>query len=187
MGTQSIGTTILAGVVGLGLLFIVPMVTLTGRADKVTQENVQLMVDEFVTEVANTGRLNTSGYEAFEDKLNSTGNLYDIEIEIYHLDENPGKKTAQTNYTKIGENVYYIEYTAQILPQIGIDLGSGEVKEEEQDMLLKQGGIIKVRVRNTNPTANQTLESSALGFSNADEYVIEASSSAMVTVNGVKD
>ena len=32
MGTQSIGTTILAGVVGLGLLFIVPMVTLTGRS-----------------------------------------------------------------------------------------------------------------------------------------------------------
>lgn len=185
MGTQSIGTTILAGVVALGLLFVVPMVTLTGRADKVTQENIQLIVDEFVTEVANTGKLTKTNYENFESKLNSTGNLYDVEIEIHHLDENPGKKTAQTNYTKIGENVYYIEYEAQILPQIGIDMGNGEIKDNK--MILKQGDIIKVRVKNINATANQTLESSALGFSNADEYVIEASSSAMVTVNGVKD
>lgn len=186
MSTQNIGTTILAGVVALGLLFIAPMVTLTGRADKVTQENVQLIVDEFVTEVANTGKLTRTNYENFESKLNSTGNLYDIEIEIHHLDENPGKKTAQTNYTKIGENVYYTEYAAQILPQIGIDIGSGQTSTGNK-MILKQGDIIKIRVKNTNATANQTLESSALGFSNADEYVIEASSSAMVTVNGIKD
>lgn len=176
MGAQSIGTTILAGVVALGLLFVVPMVTLTDRADKVTQENIQLIVDEFVTEVSNTGKLSKSNYENFESKLNATGNIYDIDIEIHHLDENPGKKTAQSNYTKIGENVYYIEYEAQILPQI--DVGN---------IVLKQGDIIKVNVKNTNSTANQTLESSALGFSNADEYVIEASSSAMVTVNGIKD
>lgn len=184
---QNSASTILALCITGVLLFIVPMVTLTGRADNVTQENAQLIVDEFVTEVANTGKLTRASYENFESKLNATGNYtYDIEMEIKYLDENPGKKTAQANYTKIGENVYYSEFKTQILPQIGIKVGN-ETPSIEDTIILKEGDIISVELKNTNSTANQTLESSFLGFSNAGEYVIEASSSAMVTVNGIKD
>ena len=124
------------------------------------------------------------GYgEEFEDELNSTGNLYDIEIIIYHLDENPGKKTAQTNYTKIGENVYYSEFTTQVLKQIGIKTDN-QTPESSDTMALKEGDIITVEVKNTNHTATQSLKSSFLGFSNAGEYVISASASGMVTANG---
>lgn len=190
---QNSTSTIIALLVAGVLLFIVPLVTLTDRSDNVAQENVKLIVEEFVTDVKNTGKLTRARFQEFQNELDSTGNnSYDIEIQIQHLDENPGKKTAQANYTKIGENVYYSEYTTQVLKQIGIKTDNEHIADEEafkkkDTMILKEGDIITVEVKNTNSTAAQTLKSSFLGFSNAGEYVISASSSGMVTVNGVED
>ena len=181
---QSSTSTIIALVVAGVLLFIVPLMTLTTRSDNVTQENVKLIVEEFVTEIKNTGKLTRAQYQDFETKLDSTGNnSYDIEIEIKRIDENPGKKTAQANYTKIGENVYYSEFTTQVLKQIGIQTDNEEPSQADT-MILKQGDIVYVEVKNTNSTAAQTLKSSFIGVSNADEYVISARASGMVTVNG---
>jgi len=183
---QNSTSTIIALLVAGVLLFIVPLVTLTDRSDNVAQENVKLIVEEFVTDVKNTGKLTRAQYQEFVNKLDSTGNnSYDIEIEIKKLDENPGKKTAQANYTKIGENVYYSEYTTQILKQLGIKVDNEDVYSNDA-IILKEGDIVFVEVKNSNSTAAQTLKSSFLGFSNAGEYVISASSSGMVTVNGVK-
>ena len=183
---QNTTSTIIAMVLAGVLLFIVPLVTLTDRNDDVTQENVKLIVEEFVTEVKNTGKLTRAKYENFESRLNASGNnIYDIEMELKILDENPGKKTSQVQYTKIGENVYYSEFTTQILNKIGIK-ASNEQPSNEDTILLKQGDFIYVEVSNENSTAAQTLKSSFLGFSNAGEYAIKASSSGMVTVNGVK-
>lgn len=185
---QNTTSTIIAILVAGILIFIVPLIALTGRSDNVTQENIQLIVDEFVTDIKNTGKLTRSKYLDFESKLDSTGsNYYDVEIEIKHLDENPGKKTSQTNYTKIGENVYYSEYTTQILNEIGIKVNNEEPKTNNDVILLKEGDIISVDVKNANSTAAQTLKSSFIGFSNSGEYVIVASGSGMVSVNGIKD
>lgn len=177
---QNTASTIIATFVAAVLLFIAPLVTLTSRNDNVTQENVKLIVDEFVTEVKNTGVLSKTSYQNFQNKLAATGNTYDIDIEVHHLDENPGKKTAQANYTKIGENVYYVDYTTQVLNKIGIANTTGST------MTLKEGDMIYVSVKNDNSTAAQTLKSSLFNYSNANEYVISASSSGMVTVNGQK-
>lgn len=190
---QNSTSTIIALLVAGVLLFVVPLVTLTDRSDNVAQENVKLIVEEFVTDVKNTGKLTKAKFQEFQNNLDATGNnSYDIEIEIQHLDENPGKKTAQTNYTKIGENVYYSEYTTQILKQIGIWTETTPVSDPNYSttnhtMILKEGDIITVEVKNSNSTAAQTLKSSFIGFSNAGEYVISARASGMVTVNGVKD
>ena len=184
---QNTTSTIIALFVAAILLFVVPLVTLTDRNDNVTQENVKLIVEEFVSDVKNTGKLTRARFQELQNDLDATGNnSYNIEIQIQHLDENPGKKTAQSNYTKIGENVYYSEYTTQVLKQIGIRTDNEAVSTSDR-MILKEGDIITVEVQNTNGTAAQTLKSSFIGFSNADEYVISASSSGMVTVNGVRD
>ncbi len=184
---QNSTSTIIALIAAGVLLFIVPLVTLTGRTDNVAQENVKLIVEEFVTDVKNTGKLTRAKYQEFENRLDATGNSsYDIEIQIQHLDENPGKKTAQANYTKIGENVYYSEYTTQVLKQIGVKTGS-ETPSDQSTMILKEGDIITVEVKNSNSTAAQTLKGSLFGFSNAGEHAITASASGMVSVNGIKD
>lgn len=177
---QSSTSTIIALFVAAVLVFVVPIITLTDRNDNVAQENVKLIVEEFVTDIKNTGELTTSKYQDFENRLAATGNSYNIEIEIQYLDENPGKKLTQANYTKIGENVYYSEYTSQILKKVLSEDGT------EKTIALKEGDLVYVQVSNENSTAAQTLKSSFLNFSNEGEEVIKANSSGMVKTNGTK-
>ena len=176
---QNTTTTVIAICTAAALLLVAPLVTLATRNDNVVQENVRLIVDEFVTDIQNTGTLTTAKYQDFENKLAATGNTYDIDIEIQHLDENPGKKTTQANYTKIGENVYYSDYTTQVLNQLNIGTTTGTGK-----IILKEGDRIVVDVKNTNETQAQTLKSSFLSFSNAGQYVIQESGEGMIKVNG---
>ena len=132
-------STIIALFTAAVLLFIVPLVTLAERKDNVTQENVKLIVEEFVTKITSTGKLTRAQYQDFQNNLQATGdNTFEIDITIQHLDENPGKKTSQTNYTKIGENVYYSEYTTQVLKQIGIKVDNDSVSEDDDTILLKE-------------------------------------------------
>ena len=177
---QNSTSTIIAVFIAAVLLFVVPIVTLTNRNDNVTQENVKQIVEEFVTDIKNTGKLTTSKYQNFENRLSATGNNYNVEIEIQHLDENPGKKLTQANYTKIGENVYYSEYTTQILDKILSTDGS------EKTITLKEGDMVYVGVSNENLTAAQNLKGSLLNFSNAGEEAISAKSSGMVNTNGTE-
>ena len=172
---QSSTSTIIALFAAAILVFVVPLVTLTERNDNVVQENVKLIVEEFVTDIKNTGELTMDKYQNFQNRLSATGNEYNIEIEIQHLDENPGKKLEQSNYTKIGENVYYSEYTTQILDKL---------EKNNKIPPLKEGDFIYVGVTNQNSTTAQTLKSSFLSFSNDGEYVISADSSGMVNANG---
>ena len=126
-------------------------------------------------------------YDAYMQKLAATGNSYDVEIERKVLDENPTKKVTWAESTKIGENVYYSEYTTQILDRLGIkSYSDSNTTSDNKTILLKEGDIVTVSVTNADSTAAQTLESSFIGFSNAGEHVIKASASGMVTVNGVK-
>ena len=170
---QKSTATVIAICVSAALLFVAPLVTLTARNDNVVQENVKLMVNEFVIDVQNTGNLTMAKYQDLESKLAATGNTYNVDIELQYLDENPGKKTTQANYTKIGENVYYSEYTTQVLNQL-----------KNNDIILKEGDRIVVNVTNENSTAAQTLKSSFLSYSNEGENAITASGSGMINVNG---
>lgn len=179
-GASTIAALCIAG----GLLFGVPLVTLSDRVDNVSQQDIQLILDEFVTETANTGKLTKSQYQDLENRIESTGNTYEIELEIWHIDENPGKKTTQANYKKVGENVYWIEYTTQVLPQIGIRTTDNDIISSNDSITLNEGDIVVAKAKNADSTQAMTLKSSFLGYTNAGEYVIEASSSKMCTVNG---
>ena len=171
---QNISGTAIAICVAVALLLVAPLVSLADRNDNVVQENAKLIIEEFVTDIQNTGVLTKAKYQNLENSLAATGNTYDIEMEIQHLDENPGKKTIQANYTKIGENVYYSDYTTQIQSKLGVGTTSTE------------GEKIVVSVKNNNRTQAQTLKGSFLSFSNAGQYTISASSTGMINVNGKK-
>mgnify|MGYP004487242499 CR=1 FL=1 len=172
---QNTTTNVIAICLAAALLFVAPLISLTERNDSVVQENVELIVSEFVTDVQNTGVVSQAKYQSLENSLAATGNTYNIEMEIQHLDENPGKKTTQANYTKIGENVYYSDYTTQIL---------NKLESGNQKILLNEGDRIIVNVKNTNETQAQTLKGSLLSFTNAGQYKISASSTGMINVNG---
>ncbi len=162
------------------------IITFETRADNVSQQEAQKMVEDFVADVANTGVLTRSKYQTFQNQLNAkTGKNCDIELEAQVLDENPGKKTAQASYTKIGENVYVVYTDTQILPQIGIEVGNASVTAQEDTYTFKPGDIFSCTVTSGDSTA-QDLKESVLNYSNAGEQTLSATSSAMCTVQGQK-
>ena len=68
-------------------------------------------------------------YSKLISTIYATGNSYDVELEVKVLDENVGKKSAWTEGTVIGENVYYSVYTSQIV----------EVLKDEEGLQIMRG------------------------------------------------
>ena len=106
--------TVVAIVLAATLMFVFPLMTMSNRADDVSQLSVQSLTTQFVDDVRTTGKITSDKYNKFVENIHSTGNTYDVEIEVKVRDENPGKKTTQANSKKIGEGVYYSIYTTQI-------------------------------------------------------------------------
>ena len=115
----------LVTVVAIGLaailMFVFPLMTMSDRTDDVSQLTVDTATTEFVDEIRTTGKITQDKYSKFLETIGSTGNTYDVEMELQVLDENPGKKTTQTTRDKIGENVYYSVYTSQIKDKLEKD------------------------------------------------------------------
>lgn len=183
-GNSTFSVIIVIAIVGV-VIFIIPLISLEGRIDNVAQQEVQKILDETSTEIANTGEFTREIYQNMENRLAALGKTYDIGITLYILDENPEIKLAQGNYTKIGENIYVIYYETQVLPQIGIKIGNETVNPNNDKIKLKPGDKITLSAESQDSTA-QDLKSSFLGFSNKGEKVISVTSSAMCTVLGAE-
>lgn len=160
--------TVIAIALAAILMFVFPLMTTADRADDTAQVTLQTATDEFVLNIANTGKLTEDDYDKFVQKI-SNPNTYDVEIEFQILDENIGKKTIQVNSKTIGENTYYSEYTSQIMQQL----------KAQKQITLKEGDIVTVTVANSNRTI-----SSQLSTKMNDSPTITASSTQTVTTNG---
>ena len=106
--------TIIAIFLAAILMFVFPLLSVSERTDDISQLAVQTATSEFVNNARTTGKITLDEYSAFVQTLAATGNSYDIEMEVKHLDENIGKKSEWTSKQVIGENVYYSVYTTQI-------------------------------------------------------------------------
>ena len=166
--------TIVAIFLAAILIGIFPLMSIAERNDDISQLSIQTSISEFVDKVRKTGKITQTDYDALVAALYATGNTYDITVEIQILDENPSKKTTQTDETKIGENVYYSVYTTQI---------ESELKKSSK-YVLKAGDIITVSATNTNNTISQMLKNFFYGLSGNSAYKIDASQSGVVAVTG---
>lgn len=173
--------TIVAIVLAAVLMFIFPLMSVSDRSDDISQLSVQNTTVEYVDNIRSTGKLSLEDYTKFVETLAATGNSYEVELELKVLDENPGKKAAQTDVEKIGENVYYTMYTTQIMEQINPDATQ---YPNGRTLLLKEGDIISVNVKNTNTTIAQLLRNAFYKVTGNDTYQINASHGGIVTVNG---
>lgn len=156
------------------LMFVFPLMSISERNDDISQLAIQTATVEFVDDIRSTGKITLDKYDNFIQTLSATGNSYDVEIIVKVLDENPGKKESQANIDKIGENIYYSEYTSQIEEEL--------YKSKEKK--LKEGDRIAVNVKNTNTTIAQMLKNFFYSISGNDTYSIEASHSGVVMTNG---
>lgn len=169
--------TVIAIFVATILMFVFPLLSVAERSDDISQLAVQTATVEFVDKVSSTGKITMNDYDAFIQSLATTGNSYDVELEAKILDENPGKKVTWTSGDKIGENVYYSQYTSQILEKL-------EDTDNNGQYILKEGDMVSVNVKNTNQTLSQMLRNFFYTMSGKDTYQVAAEHAKMVTVNG---
>ena len=168
--------TIVAIFLAAVLMFVFPLMAMSERTDDVAQLAVQTATTDFVDYVRTTGKLTSDDYEKFMQTITSTGNSFDVDIEIQILDENPGVKTTQAEMTKIGENLYYNLYTSQIEEKLN---NNGRIT-------LKEGDMVSVTVKNTNQTISQILKNFFYQLSGNETYQITAQNAGIVNVNGSK-
>ena len=164
--------TVIAIVLAAVLMFVFPLMTMSDRTDDVSQLAVETATTDFVDEVRTTGKITPDKYSKFIENIGSTGNTYNVEMQV--LDENPGKKTTQSQKDKIGENVYYSVYTSQI----------EDILNSNKNYNLKEGDLFSVNVKNTNQTLAQQLKNFFYTVVGNDTYTIAASHGGMVTATG---
>ena len=166
--------TVIAIALAAVLMFVFPLMTMSDRTDDVSQLAVETATTDFVDEVRTTGKITPDKYNKFIENIGSTGNTYNVEMQVQVLDENPGKKTLTLQSDKIGENAYYSVYTSQI----------EEVLNNNKNYNLKEGDMFSVSVKNTNQTLAQQLKNFFYTVVGNDTYTIAASHGGMVTATG---
>ena len=166
--------TVIAIALAAVLMFVFPLMTMSDRTDDVSQLAVETTTTDFVDEVRTTGKITPEKYNKFIENIGSTGNTYNVEMQVQVLDENPGKKTLTLQSDKIGENAYYSVYTSQI----------EEVLNNNKNYNLKEGDMFSVSVKNTNQTLAQQLKNFFYTVVGNDTYTIAASHGGMVTATG---
>ncbi len=166
--------SVFAIILSVTLMFIFPLMTMSDRTDEVSQLTVDIATVEFVDEVRKTGIITQNQYNKFLANLGSTGNTYNVELEVRIKDENPARKMTKSDNYDIGENVYYSIYTSQIMEVLEKDEDNGEYK-------LKEGDIFSASVKNTNQTISQQLKNFYYTVVGKDTYIISASHAGLVT------
>ena len=166
--------TIVAILLAAILMFIFPLLSMSERGDDISQLSVATATTEFVDNARSVGKITMDDYSELVSTIYATGNSYDVEMEVKVLDENVGKKSAWTEGTVIGENVYYSVYTSQIVESL----------EKNGIYTMKEGDIFSASVKNTNKTMSQTIRGVFYSIAGSDVYSIAAQHSGVCTANG---
>lgn len=165
------------------LMFIVPLFLISNKSDDISQLMAQTATAEFVNEAIREGQITADNYQRFTSTLNSSGNTFDIDLEVKILDETTAKKVTDKDKEKIGNNAYYSLYTSQIEDRIGLS-AVNKTNNRTGKLILKQGDQISVTAKNSSKTLSQVLRNIYYNVTGEDIHIIVASSSGTVTING---
>jgi len=169
--------SIIGIVIGAILMLIVPLILIADRSDDIAQLLVQTATAEFVDDIVKTGRITNDRYQRFISEITTSRNTYDVDMEIKILDENTAKMGLN--------NTYYSIFTSQIEDIIGT---SEDINQNNVDgkIILKQGDIISVTVKNNSKTLSQSLKSFYYNIKGADVQIIAATASGTVAITGAR-
>ena len=85
--------TVIGIIIAAIMMFLVPLVTIADRNDDIAQLVVQTETAEFVDKIIKTGKITDEDYQTYLLNLASSGNTYQVDIEIKILDENTSKNS----------------------------------------------------------------------------------------------
>jgi hypothetical protein len=164
------GTIILALIASM-VCIILPTATIAYRQDESENQVVRNAITKFGEEVCETSVITSENYANLKAELDATNNSYDLQITVSHMDENLAKKdtTTEKDQIKIGENIYYNEYTYQIESQL----------DQNEKIQLTQGDYILIVAENNNQTMYQAFRKLLYGIVD-QEKAIQAQYSGMV-------
>lgn len=131
------------------LIFMFPLMEIAGKTDELSETVIELAASDFVNNVAQQGKITELEYSSLIQKINATGNTYEVEIEARILDDNPSRITTTGSSTLIGENKYYSVYTNTIIEKL----------QTGQDYYLKTNDYIILTIKNANTTMGSQLRS----------------------------
>lgn len=166
--------TVIAIVLAAVLMGVVPLMAVSQQGDDIAQSKVQAITTEFGGTITSSGKLTVDNYNSFMQNLAATGYSYDVALEFKLGDINLAKASTQVSTSKIGETVYYSEFTSQIVDEV----------QAKGKKLLKEGDIISVNVKNTNKPISEALRSFLYNLSGNDSYQVAASYSGVVVSTG---
>lgn len=172
--------TIIGMIVAMIIMFMTPLIMIADRSDDLSQLIVQTATEEFVDNIIKSGKITKQDYQRFTSSLTSSGNTYDIDMEVKFLDENTSKAvTDALNGLSIGSNTYYSIFTSQVEDRIMIT-----AENPKGELILKQGDGISVKVKNSNITFSQALKSIYYTSRNESIHIISATASGTIAING---
>lgn len=166
--------TIIAIFLAAIIMFIFPIMAAANTQEEMIQTSIEKIVSDFANTVAQKGKITDADYDDFIQKLNATGNTYDVNLEVQILDVNPGSKGTTTSKDMIGENIYYSVYTTDILNEVN---GTGSYN-------LKKGDYFIVSAKNTNTTLATQFKNFFYKIVGKEVSVVGASASVLVVNTG---
>ncbi len=152
------------------LMFVLPLTIMANKNDEIAQTVVQVAASDFVETVTNKGRITEFDYNKLVQKISTTGNAYDIQIEAQIIDDNSRRATSTADSSQTGEYKYYSVYTNAIMDKIRND-GFYELKKDD---------YVVVNVKNTNITLGTQFKNMFYKLVGKDTYTIGTSSSGIV-------
>lgn len=135
------------------ILFLYPLISISQKADAITQTIVLTETTNFVDAIKNNGYLSKSMYLEYIRKLDATGNLYDIRIEHAHQIVNPIYDESSTIFQDDFSVHYYNTYEDDILKQLF---------DEDKMYYFNQGDYISLCVSNRTKTLATRIYESVL-------------------------
>lgn len=169
---------------GSVLMFLVPLFLIADRADDISQLVAQTATTDFVNEVIKAGTITSDNYQRFTSTLFSSGNTFDIDLEVKILDETTAKMVTDADPQQIGNNSYYSLYTSQVEEKIRQSVLNSSTNNKYGKIILKQGDQISVTVRNNSKTLSQSLRNVYYNIAGDDVHIIVAASSGTVAIDG---
>lgn len=175
--------TVIGLLIAVIIMFIVPVILIADRSDDISQLVVQTVTAEFVDDVIKTGKITENRYQQFINSLYASGNTYEIDMEIKILDENTAKKVTDAHPEEIGNNTYYSIFTSQIEDMIGLS-AENDNNNALGKLILKQGDVISVTIKNESATFSQSLKSFYYNAIGEDIHIISATASGTIAIDG---
>lgn len=165
------------------LLFIVPLILIADRGDDISQLTVQTLTAQFVDNIIKQGKITNEEYQRFLSSLQSSGNTYEVSIELKILDENTAQRDNIAT-RQVGQNSYYSLYTTQIEERLQATDATDTSLNKTEQIILKEGDIISVTAKNSSKTLSQTLKSIYYTIKGEDLHIIASTSTGTIAVNG---